>query len=312
MIELSELTGISPFVRMMRLKKEASMSGTWRDIDNVFTYIASGSADFILDGQGYSLHTGNAIIIPPYMTHVIISRGTEPLIQYIMHFDFYEREERRNLVHKDVLDEGDKLLVLPEQECILGNQALMSEIPEEDRNRLILCYLNLLQEFQRDRPGRGLLLKAGCAELLVHAVRNCVDIKESRKDDRKKTKSWIHIENAIEYLLGCEMTEDLGNEQVAAAIGVSANYLTSTFQSCLGISLHRYVMNLKVEKAQQLLLSGRVNVTEAARLTGFSSIHTFSKTFKSLLGISPSEFLEQSVNREVIIENTGEYLNDMI
>lgn len=62
-------------------------------------------------------------------------------------------------------------------------------------------------------------------------------------------------------------------------------------------------MNLKVEKAQQLLLSGKVNVTEAARMAGFSSIHVLSKTFKNYLGISPSEFLDQSVNREGLVDN---------
>jgi hypothetical protein len=107
MIDISRFETISPYVRMMRLKKEASLSGKWRDIDNVFTYIAAGSADFILDGIRYQLDTGDAIIIPPYMTHMIISNGSEPLIQYIMHFDFFESAERRKLIHKDVLEDAD-------------------------------------------------------------------------------------------------------------------------------------------------------------------------------------------------------------
>ena len=105
MIDISRLSPIDPYVRMMKLQKEASFSGKWEDIDNVFTYIAVGNADFIVNGISYHLHAGNIIIIPPYMTHVILSNSMEPFVQYIMHFDFYECQERKGLVHKNMLEE---------------------------------------------------------------------------------------------------------------------------------------------------------------------------------------------------------------
>lgn len=295
MVDISEFEHISPYVRMVRLKKEASMSGKWKDIDNVFTYIASGSADFILEGFRYTLQAGNAIIIPPFMTHVIISKGTEALIQYIVHFDFYESEERRSLIHKDVLDE--KHLTVSGQENLLNNQAVIAVIPEMERNRMMYVYLNLLEEFSENRLGRNLVLKAGCTDLLVTTLRNSVDINEEQNASRRKTKSWIHIENAMDYILGCDLRENLSNDNIASAIGISTNYLTSIFQTYLGISLHKYVMNVRIERAQQMLLSGRMNVTETANLTGFSSIHVFSKTFKSIMGISPSQFLDEIVTK---------------
>ena len=52
-----DFAAISPYVRMMRLKKVTTMlSGKWRDIDHVYTYIASGSAEFIIAGVRYQLH----------------------------------------------------------------------------------------------------------------------------------------------------------------------------------------------------------------------------------------------------------------
>lgn len=276
------------------------MSGKWKDIDNVFTYIASGSADFILDGSRCSLHAGNAIIIPPFMTHVIISKGTETLIQYIVHFDFQESEERKCLVHKDVLDEDERHMTVSEQENVLNGQAVIAKIPEADRNQMIYGYLNLLKEFDDNRLGKNLILKAGCTELIVATLRNCVEVRGEQDRNRKKTKSWIHIENAIDYILGCELTENLSNERIASAIGVSTNYLTSIFQTHLGVSLHKYVVNVRIERAQQMMLSGKVNVTETANQTGFSSIHVFSKTFKNILGISPSQFMD-----EIVTKNNG-------
>ncbi len=294
MIDISRLSPIDPYVRMMKLQKEASFSGKWEDIDNVFTYIAVGNADFIVNGISYHLHAGNIIIIPPYMTHVILSNSMEPFVQYIMHFDFYECQERKGLVHKNMLEEEQP--VIPERECVLDDSVIISEIPEAERNQIVLRYLNLLQEFKEERPGKDLIMKAGCMELLVNALRNRIEVKE--KSSRKKSKSWIHIENAMEYIMNMDLSEDLTNESIAGAIGVSANYLTSIFQMYLGIPLHKYIVNVRIEQAQQLLLSGKVNVTEAADLTGFSSIHVFSKTFKSIMGISPSQFMNETVARK--------------
>lgn len=311
MVDLSGFEQISPYVRMMRLKKEVSLSGKWRDIDNVFTYIASGSADFILDGIRYPLHTGNAIIIPPYMTHMIVSKGTEPLVQYIIHFDFFETEERKKLVHKDVLDEADKQLNAANGENLLGDRVVISEIPESERNRLMIRYLNLTREFNGNRPWRELMMKAYCMDILVTTLRNCVDIGRGTNNDARKSKSWIHIENAIDYILSCDLHGNLDNDSIASAIGVSPNYLTRVFQTHLGISLHKYIMNVRVERAQQLLLSGKVNVTEVANMTGFSSIHVFSKSFKSIIGISPSQFLNEIVNKEHIEESMGETIDTL-
>ena len=88
MVDFSLVDKINPYVRMMRLKRSAAMSGKWKDIDNVFTYVAAGSADFIVEGVKYSLKSGDLIIIPPYKTHVVISQGKDSLVQYIMHFDY--------------------------------------------------------------------------------------------------------------------------------------------------------------------------------------------------------------------------------
>lgn len=43
MAEFSLENTINPYVRMMRLKRSTTMSGKWKDIDNVFTYIAAAA-----------------------------------------------------------------------------------------------------------------------------------------------------------------------------------------------------------------------------------------------------------------------------
>jgi AraC-like DNA-binding protein len=176
---------------------------------------------------------------------------------------------------------------------------VIARIPENERNPLIARYLGLMKEFHDTKPGRNLMMKSGCMELLVTTLRNCVEVKDRDSQTTQRTKSWMHIENAVEYILRCDLREKLDNETVAAAIGVSTNYLTNIFQTYLGISLHKYILNVRIDRAQQLLLSGKVNITEAANQTGFSSIHVFSKTFKSILGISPSQFINETISSKL-------------
>lgn len=300
MIDFSLMNTVDPYVRMMRLKRASVMSGKWKDIDNVFTYVAAGSADFIVEGTKYVLKTGNVIIIPPCSTHIIISHGKEPLVQYIMHFDFFKEEDRVALLHKDILMDEEYPVVISERERKMCPEVLIAEIPEAERNDLVRRYLNLLREFKERRSGRELMIKAECMGLLVSTFRNIRtgSVQEDGEQTRR-SKSWILIENAVGFINRHEVKDMPDNKAIARAVGVTPNYLTRVFQEYLGVSLHRYVINLKVEKAQQYLLSGKVNVTEAARMSGFSSIHVMSKIFKKYLGISPSEFLDQSVNREI-------------
>ena len=51
----------------------------------------------------------------------------------------------------------------------------------------------------------------------------------------------------------------------------------------------QYIINLRIENARDLLLSGEVNVTEAARLSGFEDIYYFSTLFKRKTGSTPTE-----------------------
>lgn len=73
-------------------------------------------------------------------------------------------------------------------------------------------------------------------------------------------------------------------------LNVSPNYFTKIFRQKLGISLHRYVMYYRLEQAQAMLASGQYNITEIAQKCGFSSIHVFSKLFRSICQMTPSAY----------------------
>jgi AraC-like DNA-binding protein len=303
MLDLIKVCGIDPCVRMLRLKRSAPHDGKRKDEDNVFSYIAAGVAEFQVDGIKYRLSAGDAIIIPPYRTYTIRSQGDVPLVQYIVHFDLFETPQYAGIERKAVPDRTAAVRFCG-YEMPIGEKTVVAHIPAEERVEFVRIIFRMQGEFQNDRPARAAMLKACCTELLIKTLRSCEDAVPGPADqdagmpETKRTKAWVHIENAADYIRRHAAEQDLDNERIAEAIGVTPNHLTTVFRQYTGFSLHRFMVGIKVEKAQQLMLTGRFNVTEAAEQAGFSSVHVFSKTFKSVFGVSPTEFMDRTVSRE--------------
>lgn len=86
---------------------------------------------------------------------------------------------------------------------------------------------------------------------------------------------------------------DISVEELAKSIDMSVSYFRRLFHEAYGYSPMQYIMNLRIENARDLLLSGEVNVTEAARLSGFEDIYYFSTLFKRKTGNTPTQILRK-------------------
>ena len=71
--------------------------GQWTVYDNVMIYMDEGEADFILEGGRYSMKRGDVIVLPPLTAHTIITLSTKPLMQYVLHFDFFASGNSRKI-----------------------------------------------------------------------------------------------------------------------------------------------------------------------------------------------------------------------
>lgn len=84
---------------------------------------------------------------------------------------------------------------------------------------------------------------------------------------------------------------ELSNEMLANQSDISVVYFRKIFTSAFGVPPMKFVQKIRMDKAKELLQSGMVKVTDVARLTGFSSIYSFSKTFKTICGCAPTRYL---------------------
>ena len=77
---------------------------------------------------------------------------------------------------------------------------------------------------------------------------------------------------------------------LARVAHVSEAHFIRTFRETFGETPHRYLQRRRVERAMFLLVQTDRSVTEICFDVGFASLGTFSRTFRAIVGQSPSEY----------------------
>lgn len=77
---------------------------------------------------------------------------------------------------------------------------------------------------------------------------------------------------------------------LAAVACVSEAHFIRTFRDVFGETPHRYLQRRRVERAMALLRNTDRSVTDICMAVGFSSLGTFSRTFRAVVGRSPSAY----------------------
>ena len=86
------------------------------------------------------------------------------------------------------------------------------------------------------------------------------------------------------------IAEKLTVPVVAESIGVSASYLTALFHKHLALSPGEYIRRIKLERSKQLIREGRMNFTEISESLQYSTVHHFSRQFKQMFDMTPTEY----------------------
>ena len=68
---------------------------------------------------------------------------------------------------------------------------------------------------------------------------------------------------------------------------VSEAHFIRTFKETFGETPHRYLQRRRIERAMNLLRTGRLSVSEICLQVGFASFATFSRTFREIVGVPP-------------------------
>ncbi len=98
-------------------------------------------------------------------------------------------------------------------------------------------------------------------------------------------------------LINTRYSEDLGLDEIAKAVNMSAFYFCKTFKKATGMTFTNYLARVRVEKVKNLLLNPHKRVSEAAFEAGFQSLSQFNRVFRRIAGQSPKTYREQLQKR---------------
>ena len=99
---------------------------------------------------------------------------------------------------------------------------------------------------------------------------------------------------AMEHILKNLASPELSNERLAEVAGISEVYLRRLFREYYSTTPKQYILGLRIDEAKRLLDEGITSISAVAEACGFSGIYHFSRMFKTVTGISPSEYVKRS------------------
>lgn len=119
----------------------------------------------------------------------------------------------------------------------------------------------------------------------LQTVRSCISDKLKSLSNNPKYRL---VKDAKTYIQE-HIYERLTLAEVAGAIGISQNYLSSLFRLYNGSGFSEYVAESKIQLAKEMLAKGNMKIYQISEKLGFDNPQYFSKVYKKYTGYSPSE-----------------------
>jgi AraC-like DNA-binding protein len=147
-----------------------------------------------------------------------------------------------------------------------------------------------------DDTVRGMVLCEGVTEDTLSRLRKqielfLIDVAECNATERTKKEVRRDAElAAVTDFLSRNVSSPLTLSQIALGCSMSVSKLKLLFRERLGSGPIDYLIRLRIDRARELIRTGEYTLTEIAERVGFSSLHYFSRAFKRITGLSPSEY----------------------
>lgn len=116
----------------------------------------------------------------------------------------------------------------------------------------------------------------------------------TRIQNRSENHSTVYL--IKEFIAGHYQDESLSIKDISEHVFLSSSYICTLFKNETGQTLNQYLTDFRIDKAKNLLIDPRYKITDISARVGYSDGNYFGKTFKKLVGMSPSEYREQALS----------------
>ncbi len=106
------------------------------------------------------------------------------------------------------------------------------------------------------------------------------------------------VRHQISSYLEANYMHDLTLSSIAETMNYSDAYFCKIFKQCFGVSFVMYLADLRVKKAKEMLEDITINIKEISGLVGYQDPNYFTKVFKRMVGMTPSDYRIKALNQK--------------
>jgi len=136
-----------------------------------------------------------------------------------------------------------------------------------------------------EQTNRILYYETKSGHLLAECIADCM-----RYQKMGDTSADMGKPEALLHYIHTYYSQALTNQSIGKIFGYHPNYVGTLLRKTTGMSLHRYIIHVRLMHAASLLENPSCSVGEIAAQCGFCDMAHFSKCFKKHFGISPSGY----------------------
>ena len=270
----------SKLIKDIYFRSSETSAPTERHSHNVYQliFIKNGAITLEIAGKRIECRAPSLVFIGNFEPH-IISVTDEPYERYVLTLDPYQANSKikpsplTSVFYFHPTGFSHALDVTPiRDEINIMFESLIREVKSSEQKKLPegeqILLSSLLYRIRQFSPSHFSARSYGAAEMTVASVRRELESNFASK---------------------------LCLDSLAASHHISRYYLAHIFKEVTGYSLKEYLMLLRISYACRELAETSRPVGDIAAASGFGDMSNFSRAFKDMIGISPSEFRKKTV-----------------
>ena len=241
-------------------------------------YIDKGRVEIAQDEEHIELNQGEIVFHRPNEFHSIRALDSSPNF-FVVSFVCDSATMRYFEKFHTVLDKT----LQPFLSSIIREAEQTYIIPKNDPS------LKRLVKKEAAPLGGEQLIKTYLEQLLILLVRGAV-LKEKTGVFPSKESMESHIVGSVKKFLQENANDVVRVNDVCKKLGYSKSYLSTLFREQSGETLAAYATRVKIDRAKQMIRDGNKNFTEISDALSFDNPQYFSRVFKRVTGMTPTEF----------------------
>ncbi len=271
---------IHPLVRFARYLEPNDTGPFLCPYDCRLFYVKKGSASVFAGGKEFILRETDGVVINSGVVYRVLQAEEETKV-LAFNFDFTFRRAEMDAPVPPAAPEKFVENHILEHVTFSDAPDFNRAVPVFGMGRFEELLLKAYCEFGKNLLYSKTSSGAYLALFLAECARNLSDAGSGTGSDAAdKIIGYLH-EN---------YSGNITNSRLAELFHYHPNYMNSLIRAKTGMSLRRYLLNIRISKAVTLLETTNLSVTQIAQEVGFCDISYFSNYFKKITGRSPKEF----------------------